>query len=631
MWPEDQSDAKWRAKMAAGDAKVADTSAGRVTDSSSAQVAVEANTKMSLEGNSVRTAFTVPVSGPGDVQIVNTPTAAASAPAYEAAPFDKSKSVSQLISDGAIRQSNVEVPRTQEVAKPGAQGQVTVTYADVAANDPAKAPDFIIRKDGRIEATGDFEAMQKKNVVVQVERTPGDTSDPNALQKNSIDKVVDYVYNRMSNDPTLASSGLRLNDEFGLISENLVKKLATNGDPGIEPSTADSRRDFSPESQRAMSNMNRFTPGSQGSMARSQVDSNFPQRDVPTLPGETDRVQDSKNAVAAMFNPDKAAPYETVRTRAGVGHEVGRYGINYPLIRNYFSGLGGGDIGEMDEDGFMAMLSALDKQGKLPKGFAKFKNKDGSFNKEACGKFLKFANQMKEGKGMTAADVKDNMPKELQEQIAMTMVEKFNKAGGDSAGKTALGFHLGKSPDQFTAPELADKGNQEYIKGADRLAQLSNLRHGMGENDRLDYKVNMDGTSLDAKIVNRAFSRAADVGTFGWCAREFQKSWANIAPELVGSGDGVQMARAFQASDKFKQVDWQTAQEAMKNGKAVAVTRQWDPSVGNIDRGGHVATLAIQNGRIMEASDHVTQFNKNNGRYVPSKDKFFVFDPTKNA
>ncbi len=213
----------------------------------------------------------------------------------------------------------------------------------------------------------------------------------------------------------------------------------------------------------------------------------------------------------------------------------------------------------------------------------------------------------------------------MQEEMAMSLVEKYNKAGGDSAGKTALAFHLGKGPDQFTQSDLSDKGNQEYMRSADRLAQLSGARHGMGENDRLDYKISTDGTSMDAKIVSRAFSHANRVGTTGWCAREFQIAWANTAPELVGSGDGVQMTRAFQRSDKFQQVDWQTAQEAMRGGKAVAVTRTWDPSVGDTSRGGHVATLAMQNGRIMEASDHVTQFNKNNGRYQTNKDKFFVY------
>jgi hypothetical protein len=33
----------------------------------------------------------------------------------------------------------------------------------------------------------------------------------------------------------------------------------------------------------------------------------------------------------------------------------------------------------------------------------------------------------------------------------------------------------------------------------------------------------------------------------------------------------------------------------------------------------------MHNGRIMEASDHVAQFNKNNSRYQPHKDKFFVY------
>jgi hypothetical protein len=615
--------------MVAGDGRATDVKVGKTTDTGSvAQLSHDVSVRMVGEAYPLRTAMSLPVSSPGDVQITSAPAAAAPA-VVDAAPFDKSKSVSQLIQDGSIRRSEAPSP-TPEVAKPGAQAGVTVTYADAAANDPTKVPDFIIKKDGTIEATGDFEALQRKNIVVQVERTPGDTSDPNDAQKNAIDKVVSYAYDRLGADPTVAQNGLKLNDEFGLISEDLVKKLATNGDPGVEPSIADSRKGFSPESQRAMSNMSRMTPGSSGSMSRGDVERQFPPRDVPTLPGETDRVQDTKNAVAGMFNPDRSAPYETVRVRNN-NYEVGRYGMSYPLMRDYFYGLGGFDLDEMDEDGFIAMLGKLDKDGKLPKSFKRFKKKDGSFDKEAVGKFLKFAKGMKEGRkegqpeGVTAADVKDNLPKEMQEEMAMSLVEKYNKAGGDSAGKTALAFHLGKGPDQFTQSELSDKGNQEYMRSADRLATLSGARHGMGENDRLDYKVSLDGNSMDAKIVNRAFSHANRVDTKGWCAREFQIAWANTAPELMGSGDGVQMTRAFQRSDKFQQVDWQTAQAAMLGGKAVAVTRTWDPSVGDTSRGGHVATLAMHNGRIMEASDHVAQFNKNNSRYQPHKDKFFVY------
>jgi hypothetical protein len=609
--------------MAKGDAVAADKSAGTVSDSSNAvQVSSDAGSKLSVEANSVRTAYSLPVSsGLGDVQIVNNPTASAVAAPVDNTPFDKSKTMTQLIETGAIKRSDVPAPVNTEIAKPGTQAQVTVTYADVAANDPTKAPDIIVRKDGTIEATGDFEAAQKKNVVVQVERTPGDTSDPNDAQKASIDKVVSYVYDRMAADPNVSQTGLRLNDEFGLISENLVKKLATNGDAGVEPTVAENRENFSPETQRTMSNMSRMSPGSSGSMSQGDIQRNFPTRDVPNLEGETPRVVNNKDVVAAMFNPDKAAPYETLRSRPNHGYEAGRYGISYPLMRNWFSGFGA-DLDELDEDGFMAMLGRLDKAGKLPKSFAKFKNKDGTFDKAAAGKFLNFAKGMKEGKGLTSADVKENMPGQMQEEIAMNLVDKFNKAGGDNVGKTALGFHLGKSPDQFTQAELDDKGNQDFMKSAERLATLNTAGKNMGANDRLDYNVSLDGNSLDAKIVNKAFNHARSVDTTGWCAREFQIAWAKEAPELMGSGDGVQMTRAFQRSNNFTQVNWETAQEAARQGKAVAVTRRW---ASGADHGGHVATLAFQNGRIVEASDHVTNFNKDNPRYRKSDDKFFIF------
>lgn len=612
--------------MSAGDARATDSGMARVNDGNVQQTAFAANTRMSLEGNSLRLASTVPVvAGLGDMHITGSP-AAGRTTAVEPASLDKSKSVKQLMADGVIQPADTQAPAPAALDRTALSGpaQVTVTYNDGPQSDPSKVPDIIVKQDGTIQATGDFEASGKKNLVVQVEHNPGDISDPNPAQRAALDNVVSYLYDRMSADPTVAQNGLKVNDEYGLISDDLLKQLATKGNPGKEDeaSVADSRRNFSPESQRAMSNMSRMTPGGSGQMSRDDIERNFPQRDVPTLRGETDKIQDSKNAIAGMFNPERSAPYETLRSHGDQGYAVGRYGLTYPLMNSWFSGMGFGNLDEMDEDGFITVLEKMDKDGKLPPVLKKLKV-GGHFDKKKVRNFLKFAHDMKAGKGLTGADVKENLPKEMQEQMAMDLVKKFNAAGGDSAGKTALAFHLGKSPDQFTPAELADKGNKEYMQSADRLAKLSGYRHGMGENDRLDWKINPDGTDMDAKIIRAAFNKASAMGTTGRCAEGFQLGVQRFAPELVGTGDGVAMRHALARSNNFQQVDWQTAQEALRAGKAVAVSRQW--AGGDSRNGGHVALLAYDRGRIMEASDHVTQFNKNNGRYATNKDVFFVY------
>ena len=168
--------------MVAGDGHATDVRVGKTTDTGSvAQLSHDVGVKMVGEAYPLRTAMSLPVSAPGDLQIVSAPAAVAPA-VVDAAPFDKSKSVSQLIQDGSIRRSEAPSP-APEVAKPGAQAGVTVTYADAAANDPTKVPDFIIKKDGTIEATGDFEALQRKNVVVQVERLQAQGHDTSTLAR----------------------------------------------------------------------------------------------------------------------------------------------------------------------------------------------------------------------------------------------------------------------------------------------------------------------------------------------------------------------------------------------------------------------------------------------------------------
>lgn len=618
--------------MAAGDALATDTGVARVTDSGNhQQAAFRAATTMSHEGNSIARAHTLPVmmASAGDVQIVNSQAAPVRAVEPAGPALDRSKSVSELMTEGVIKPADASIPVPAAVAPDAsianAPAQVTVTYNDASQNDPAKAPDIIVRQDGTIEATNDFQAAGKKNLVVQVEHQPGDTSDPNPLQRAALDNVVSYLYDRMSADPSIGQNGLKVNDEFGLISDALLKQLATNGNPGKPDaaSEADARRDFSPESQRAMSNMSRMGPGQSGQMSRDDIERNFPQRDVPTLEGETDKIQDSKNAVAAMFNPEKSAPYETLRSHGDQGYAAGRYGLTYPLMNSWFSGMGM-NLDDTDEEGFITKLEQLDKEGKLPPVLKKiFVGKNGKLDHNKIRQFHKFAHDMHSGKGLTSADVKANLPKELQEQMAMDLVKKFNAAGGDSVGKTALGFHLGKSPDQLTPEDLAAKGNQEYMQSAEKLAKLSGFRHGMGEGDKLDWKVNPNGTELDGSIIKAAFHKAASMGTTGRCAEGFQIGVSRFAPELMGTGDGVAMRRSLAHSQNFQQVSWNDAQEALRAGKAVAVSRQW--ASGGLNNGGHVALLAYNNGRIMEASDHVTTFRKENNYYNTRNDAFFVY------
>jgi len=122
-------------------------------------------------------------------------------------------------------------------------------------------------------------------------------------------------------------------------------------------------------------------------------------------------------------------------------------------------------------------------------------------------------------------------------------------------------------------------------------------------------------------VLQSAQRKANQMDRTGLCATGVQLAWSDAGyKKLLGTGDGWEMRHALSRNSDFQMTNWEGAQAAAKAGNAVIVTRQW---AGSPNGAGHVATLSYQNGRMMEASDHITTFNKNNQRY--GKDLFFVY------
>ncbi|MBU6454443.1 MAG: hypothetical protein KGS72_21925 [Cyanobacteria bacterium REEB67] len=552
--------------------------------------------------------------------------------------LDKSKTVGQLIDAGVIKPVDASPVRVSgasdatvaaaQILQPGEAPQVTLTYTD--APNQGQQPDFIVKQDGTIEASGDPAAANKKDIVIQVERAPGSVANPDAVQQQSIDGLVNYLYGRMSDNPAVAKNGFQLNDQFGLLSGDVSKEVSR---PDLATAsaadTAAQRHNFAPQTQQAMSQASRFTPGSSGTMSRSDMSNYVPERTEARVKDETQSVADIKNAIAAEFRPDVAtkanpnAPYETSRMdRVGATMQpaVGRYGMTFQLFRGWFAtNLGVDD--DLDDDNIEAKMDALAKKGKVSKEFAaKF------HNKEFAHRFVHAMHEMKDGHPPSRADMHDLMPPQFQEQVAADMVSKFAQTSGGDTGKTALAFHLGKEPGQLSADELADKGNKEYMQTANKFGQISHLRDGMGANDTADYTVSKDGSMLDAKIKKAAMSVANSIGgadSQGRCAEGVQLAWARAGySELLGSGDGWQMHHTLDRDPKFVKVDRETALQAVRDGHVAIVTRHWSVDHNGKDSG-HVETLmAGNNGSIIGASDFYGAHNPNNQRY--NKDFYYL-------
>jgi hypothetical protein len=562
-----------------------------------------------------------------------------------AARLDKNKTVGQLISAGVIQ--HIDAPSAGQAAadapaqvlKPGESPQVTVTYNDANTGANQKTPDFIIKQDGTIQATGDPQAANKKDVVIQVDRAPGSVSNPDANQQKSIDGLVTYLKDRYSADnPSVAQNGLKLNDQYGLISPDVTQQVAAKPSaPETAGTTAGTRQNFAPQTQQALSQGSRFTPGSQGQVSRGDIDNIVPERTQPRAQNETESTADIKNAIAGEFKPDAAttanpdAPYGTARMdRVGdtTVPAIGRYGMTYPIVRRWFAMNFDGDD-DFDDDNIAGKMDALAKTGKVSKAFAaKF------HNKAFAHKFVSAMHQMKDGhmptgpdgKPLTSAQLQELMPAKLQEQIASDVVGKFAQSAGGDAGKTALAFHLGKSPDQLTAAETADKGNKDYIQTANTFASASHLRDHMGATGTANYTVKADGTLLDAKIKQAAMSTADSMGgsqSEHLCATGVQLAWAKVGyKELLGSGDGWQMHNKLDHDPNFVRVDRATAYEAVRDGHAAIVCRQW---ASDANGAGHVETLmADNNGGIIGASDFHGQHRAQNSYYNYANDHFYL-------
>jgi hypothetical protein len=558
--------------------------------------------------------------------------------------LDKSKSIDQLMQSGVIQpidntnpvlaragldtNFNSTAPLAADQAlKPGEAPQVTVTYADTNNGPNQQSPDFIVKQDGSIEAAGDPMAANKKDIVIQVERTPGSTADLAQSQQASVDGLVNYMYGRMSDNPAVAAKGLQLNDQFGLISNDVSQQVSRpDASETSAANTALARQNFAPQTQAAMAQASRFTPGSSGQFSRSDLNNYVPERSEPRATNETQSTANIKDAIAAEFRPDAAtkenrnAPYETSRmdrVGAEVRPAVGRYGMSWSLFRGWFASNLGVDE-DLTDDNISAKMDTLAKHGKVSKAFAaKF------HDKAFAHKFVHAMHEMKDGHNPSAADMKALMPAQFQEQVAADMVGKYAKEAGMDSGKVALAFHLGKSPSELSTAELGDAGNKEYMSAAKKFGQLSHLRDGMGKDDVADYTVSKDGTMLDAKLRNSLLKTAERYGSTGKCAEAFQIGAAAAGfGEWLGTGDGWKMHTALDRDPKVVRVSREQALAAVQDGHVAFVTRHWTVDHNGKDSGHVEGLVKGSNGTVLGVSDHVSRHDPNNPRY--NKDFYYL-------
>ncbi len=563
--------------------------------------------------------------------------------AAQTASFNPEKSVTQLIQEGAFQRApevkaEKDALSNAEQLKPGESPKIAVQFSDLSGQQSNQTkPDVVVKTDGTVVFMSDPETTKDRDVVVEVERKPGQIepskvaeSEGKPSQQEALDNLVKYLDTRLG---AQAQALPEITDDQGLISQAMRQALRPQPEQQQVAQQQAAEQQQAPEqqqppeqpqrqaggqgggqggggqlpeqTQQQVNNMNRFNGSGGGSMSRQQANDYFPERDVPRQAQETDKIASYKEAVAALFNPDRGHAYETVRTRGDQGYAVGRYGLTQPLIWGWWNSEFGEGVNIEDPDQVAAAMQKLAKDGKVSKEFAaKFKDK--KFAKQ----FSEFLGKMKSGKGgISKEEMASFMPKELQETIATKLVKDFSDKSGGDLGKVALGFQLGKSPDQLTADELGTKSSKDLMAAAGRFEQLNTARQAATNDDRIRWDQNLGPTSETAFRLDKAAERvAARMDRTGLCATGVQTALANVGlGEFVGSGDGWQMRHALMGSGKFVQVDASQAKEGD------IMLRRWS---GNERGAGHVAVITGRDSRgLTESSDHTTRVNFSNPRY----------------
>jgi len=335
--------------------------------------------------------------------------------------------------------------------------KVKVVYQDQSIDPAQRAnkPDFIVKKDGSVEVVNDPEKSNRKEIVVQVERNQGEVTGPNDAQRKSTDELVAYVSDRMMKPNQDGTKDGVIDDQQGLVSEGLKNRLKTQPAP----------EEHLPEPQRRqVENMQRFSGGGRGTMSADQADSYFTPRDQAPArrTDESKRDYSVKEAVAGMLSYGDAQPYEAVRNTGDRGLAVGRYQLTYDLVVQWLTDL----MGDPPDE---ARLDALVKAGKMsPQMAARLKSPQ----------FRQFLEKLKSSQQPSTAEIKDMMPKELQEQIGGDLVNKFSTQCRDAqgqvdVGKVALAMATGHVP---TDADLAKPENKAFVSAGRRLGDISDAR-----------------------------------------------------------------------------------------------------------------------------------------------------------
>lgn len=451
--------------------------------------------------------------------------------------FDARKSVEQNIREGNFKQaSDKHAAADHKPVEAGKAPKITVVFENKNADAHAAKPNFIVKKDGSVTVVHNPEGPpHDANVVIQVARDAKQTSAPDKVQQKAVDDLVEYQGARivdkfshaLKDVPTRTGNlkQVEIADPQNLVSDKVEQKFAEK----LAPEVSKAAPPAMPVDVKHTSDLMNRVRGSHGhatipresapgrhagDASPAGVDQMIPSRSVPQNPKEANSVAAAKDAAAALFNPDRAHPYQTVRENTDHSYRVGRYGLNQGFTMLGLADLMGVDLGNPPD---LSKLQAYMREHpqaleKAIESYAAKVNHDADRahlapndpvrdsvkaldhyaksleNPQVQNDLLKFLSDMNGGgQPLTQDQLNKVLPREMQELVSEAGIKHEAKLLGanpdrlsdDDAGKISLAFVLGRTP---TAADFDNSRYTDYRQAGANMFKLAESRmHSLGD------------------------------------------------------------------------------------------------------------------------------------------------------
>ncbi|MBX9772310.1 MAG: M23 family metallopeptidase [Candidatus Obscuribacterales bacterium] len=330
---------------------------------------------------------------------------------------------------------------------------IKVVYTDGNSTESSTA-DFKIDQDGKLIMPANKALLDKKDLVIEVERPDGYVGAPLEDQQKSLNELVKGLA-----DNVLDKHG-KVEDPQGLIPESIKNLFKVKPEPEAH---------FPQAMQQAMHNMQRFAGGGQGQMSPSEASEYFPARQVERQENESDAQAALKDAIAGFATTGDANPYFAVRNFGERGAGIGRYMFTSELLLEWLEDLFSGCGNPPDANKVLAKLLKTMKNKGLAAKCAKT-----LADAAKSGELKGFLHDLKSGKlkpgdPATMAAIEKFMPKELQETVASQLIDKLSNSGSDPS-KIAMHMLIGHEP---SAKEMAKPEYKQLLDSFERLNAIS--------------------------------------------------------------------------------------------------------------------------------------------------------------